>query len=105
MKDFGIMGLVAAAALFGTTGIAVAQGPSATLDTVKNRGTINCGVSTGVAGFSNPDDKGNWTGPDVDFCRAMAVAVLDDPSKVSFKPLTAKERFTALQSGEVDLVS
>jgi general L-amino acid transport system substrate-binding protein len=100
-----VMGFVVAVALFGTTGIAAAQGPSATLDTVKKRGTINCGVSTGVAGFSNPDDKGNWSGLDSDFCRAVALAVFNDSSKVSFKPLTAKERFTALQSGEIDLLS
>jgi general L-amino acid transport system substrate-binding protein len=104
MKDLGIMGLVAAAALFGTTNIAAAQAP-ATLATVKSRGSINCGVSPGVAGFSNPDDKGDWTGLDVDFCRATAVAVFNDATKVSFKPLTSKERFTALQSSEVDLLS
>jgi general L-amino acid transport system substrate-binding protein len=104
MKEFGIIGLVAAAALFGATNIAAAQA-TATLATAKSRGTINCGVNTGVAGFSSPDDKGNWSGIDVDFCRAVAAAVFDDPNKVSFKPLTGKERFTALQSGEVDLLS
>ena len=76
-----------------------------TLDTVKSRGMVNCGVGTGTPGFSAPDDKGNWTGLDVDFCRAVAAAVFGDASKVSFKPLTAKERFTALQSGEVDMLS
>jgi general L-amino acid transport system substrate-binding protein len=75
------------------------------LDTVKSRGNLSCGVSTGVPGFSFPDDKGNWSGLDVEYCRAIAAAVLNDPSKVSFKPLTAKERFTALQSGEIDILS
>ena len=76
-----------------------------TLDTVKERGYIQCGVSTGVPGFSNPDDKGNWTGIDVDVCRAMAAAALGDAGKVKYVPLTAKERFTALQSGEIDVLS
>src|SRR6201985_3816682 len=76
-----------------------------TLKTVRDRGSLACGVTQGLAGFSNPDDKGNWTGLDVDYCRAVAAAIFNDPSKVSFKPLTAKERFTALQSGEVDILS
>jgi general L-amino acid transport system substrate-binding protein len=66
---------------------------------------VSCGVGPGTPGFSNPDDKGNWAGFDTDFCRAVAAVVLGDAKKVSFKPLTAKERFTALQSGEVDLLS
>jgi general L-amino acid transport system substrate-binding protein len=94
---------VAAAMVMGTAGVAVAQQKS--LDTIKARGSISCGVSPGLPGFSNPDDKGNWTGIDADFCRAVAAAVFGDAKKVSFKPLTAKERFTALQSGEVDLLS
>jgi general L-amino acid transport system substrate-binding protein len=105
MNGTEITGFVITVALMGAASIAAAQAPSATLATVKSRSTINCGVSTGVAGFSSPDDKGNWTGLDVDFCRATAAAVFNDPSKVSFKPLTGKERFTALQSGEVDLLS
>ncbi len=76
-----------------------------TLQSVKERGYLQCGVSTGVPGFSNPDDKGNWTGIDVDVCRAMAAAVLGDANKVKYVPLTAKERFTALQSGEIDVLS
>ena len=102
MKHLVKVGLAAAVALAGATGLASAQG---TLDKVKQRGVVNCGVSPGLPGFSNPDDKGNWTGIDVTFCRAMAAAIFGDPTKVSFKPLTAKERFTALQSGEVDLLS
>ncbi|WP_370454958.1 amino acid ABC transporter substrate-binding protein [Hahella sp. KA22] len=76
-----------------------------TLDAVKKKGFVQCGVSTGLPGFSNPDDKGNWMGLDVDLCRAVAAATLGDASKVKYIPLTAKERFTALQSGEIDLLS
>jgi len=76
-----------------------------TLDAVKARGQVACGVSTGLPGFSNPDDDGNWTGIDVDVCRAVAAAVLGDADAVKFVPLTAKERFTALQSGEIDMLS
>lgn len=78
---------------------------SSTLDEVKKRGDLRCGVNIGLAGFSAPDDKGEWTGLDVDFCRAVAAAIFKDPTKVKFVPLSAKERFTALQSGEVDLLS
>jgi len=76
-----------------------------TLDNVKKRGMLHCGVSTGLPGFSNPDDKNNWSGIDVDTCRAVAAAVLGDANKVKFTPLTAKERWTALQSSEVDMLS
>jgi len=78
---------------------------ASTLDEVKKRGDLRCGVNIGLAGFSAPDDKGEWTGLDVDFCRAVASAIFKDPTKVKFVPLSAKERFTALQSGEVDLLS
>ena len=88
-------------ALVALSGLSQAE----TLQSVKERGYLQCGVSTGVPGFSNPDDKGNWTGIDVDVCRAMAAAVLGDASKVKYVPLTAKERFTALQSGEIDVLS
>jgi general L-amino acid transport system substrate-binding protein len=77
---------------------------SQTLKTVKDRGMLNCGSNTGLAGFGQPDAQGNWTGLDVDLCRAVAAAVLGDAKKVKFVPLTAKDRFTALQSGEVDLL-
>ena len=76
-----------------------------TLDAVMARGDVRCGVSTGVAGFAVADSAGNWTGLDTDFCRALAAAVLGDGSKVTFVPLSAQQRFTALQSGEVDLLS
>jgi general L-amino acid transport system substrate-binding protein len=62
-------------------------------------------VSQGLPGFSNPDSNNNWTGMDVDFCRAVAAAIFNDPTKVKFTPLSAKERFTALQSGEIDVLS
>ena len=76
-----------------------------TLQVVKQRGYVKCGVSQGLPGFSNPDDKGNWNGIDVDLCRAVAAAVFGTDEKVKFTPLSAKERFTALQSGEVDLLA
>lgn len=76
-----------------------------TLEDVQQRGTLSCGVSTGLAGFSQKDENGNWSGLDVDVCRAVAAAVLGDAGKVQYKPLTAKERFTALQSGEIDMLS
>ncbi|WP_434360156.1 amino acid ABC transporter substrate-binding protein [Parasalinivibrio latis] len=76
-----------------------------TLDKVKKQGYVSCGVSTGLPGFSNPNAKGEWEGIDVEFCQAVAAATLGDKSKVKFIPLTAKERFTALQSGEIDILS
>lgn len=91
--------LTAAAAL------SVQAASAQTLKTVKDRGQLSCGVSQGLPGFSAPDDKGNWTGIDVDVCRAIAAVVLDDPTKVKFVPLSAKDRFTALQSGEIDVLS
>ena len=78
---------------------------AATLDTVKSRGQLVCGVSPGVPGFSLPDAAGNWSGFDVDLCRAVAAAALDDASKVKFVPLDPKDRFTALQSGTIDILS
>jgi general L-amino acid transport system substrate-binding protein len=76
-----------------------------TLDAVKKRGHVECGVNTGLAGFGIADSQGKWTGLDVDFCRAIAAAVLGDATKVAFKPLNASQRFTALQSGEIDVLS
>jgi general L-amino acid transport system substrate-binding protein len=75
------------------------------LDRVKEKGFVQCGVSQGLPGFSNTDEKGNWSGLDVDFCRAVAAAIFGDASKVKYTPLSAKERFTALQSGEIDMLS
>lgn len=92
--------LVCCALLWST--FAVAQ---ATLEAVKSRGQLVCGVNTGLAGFAVPGPDGKWRGFDVDYCRALAAAVLHDAEKVEFRPLTAQARFTALQSKEVDVLS
>ena len=84
-------------------GSAWAQSP--TLDAVRGRGAVLCGVNTGLAGFSQPDSKGVWKGIDVDLCRAIAAAVFGDASKVRYVPATTQQRFTSLQSGEVDVLS
>jgi len=78
---------------------------AATLDDVKAKGFIQCGVTTGLAGFASPNDKGQWEGFDVDFCRAMSSAIFGSPDKVKYTPTTSKERFTALQSGEIDVLA
>lgn len=78
---------------------------SSTLDQVRKKGKLTCGVSQGLPGFSSPDAKGQWQGIDADFCRAMAAATLGAADKVVFRPTSAKERFTALQSGEIDILS
>ena len=83
---------------------ATAASAQATLNNVKQKGFLTCGSNTGLAGFGVPDAQGNWTGLDVDLCRAIAAAIFNDPSKVRFIPLSAKDRFTALQSGEVDVL-
>ncbi len=76
-----------------------------TLEEVRARGRLNCGVTQGLAGFSALDSQGTWTGLDVDFCRAVAATIFEDGSKVNFVPLSSKQRFTALQSGEIDVLS
>jgi len=88
-----------AASLLGISGLAQA---GATLDAVQKKGFVQCGISDGLPGFSFADAKGQFQGIDVDVCRAVAAAVFGDATKVKYSPLTAKERFTALQSGEVD---
>jgi general L-amino acid transport system substrate-binding protein len=102
MRSVSLLVVGAATALAATFGPAQA---GQTLDAVKAKGFVQCGVSTGLAGFSNPDDAGNWSGLDVDLCRAVAAAVFGDAEAVKYTPLTSKERFTALQSGEVDVLS
>jgi general L-amino acid transport system substrate-binding protein len=87
--------------LAGGTQAASAQ----TLKAIKDRGELVCGANGTLAGFGLPDPQGNWVGFDVDFCRAIAAAIFNDPAKVKFVPLTAKDRFTALQSGEIDVLS
>jgi general L-amino acid transport system substrate-binding protein len=86
-------------------GLSVAPATAQTLKKVKDRGSLICGVSQGLPGFSTPDDKGNWTGLDVDYCRAIAAAIFNDPAKVKFSPLSTKDRFEALKSGEIDVLS
>jgi general L-amino acid transport system substrate-binding protein len=93
---------VAAAALMGVAGTAHA---GKDLDAVKARGQLICGVNTGVAGFALADSQGKWVGLDVDVCRAVAAAIFGDAEKVKYVPTTAQQRFTALQSGEVDILS
>ena len=97
-----LLGLLAGGAALGAAGAAQA---GATLDAVKKKGFVQCGVSDGLPGFSYVDAQGKYLGIDVDVCRAVAAAVFGDADKVKYSPLTAKERFTALQSGEVDVLS
>src|SRR6185369_773385 len=99
---FRIAALAVLAALVAQPAFA---GPSPTLEKVRKNGYLRCGVSEGLPGFANPDAKGEWTGLDVDFCRAMAAAIFNDPKKVRFTPTSAKVRFTALLSGEYDVLS
>ena len=99
-SNMGKLISTAAVALTVTAGV-----NAGTLDDIKAKGFIQCGVSQGVPGFSNADDAGNWTGIDVDGCRAAAAAVFGDAQKVKFTPLSSKERFAALSSGEIDMLS
>ena len=99
---YGWLGIVMTSVFLGSLAPANAQ---ATLKAVQERGVLSCGVSQGLPGFSAPDDTGKWSGLDVDFCRALAAVTLNDPLKVKFVPLSAKDRFTALQSGEIDVLS
>lgn len=100
---FGTAVLSLAAVL--CAGALFATASAATLDTVRQRGQVVCGVSQGLFGFSERNEKGEWSGFDVDFCRALAAAIFDDPAKVGFVPLSAGERFDALTAGRVDLLS
>lgn len=102
MQRTTLLVTLSAAAL--AAGGATAQSGS-TLQTIQDRGSLNCGVSTGLTGFSEQAADGEWQGFDVALCRAVAAATLGDPQAVTFVPLTAKTRFTALQSGEVDLLA
>ena len=98
---------IAIRSIIGTGALALAASALAqsTLDAVKSKGFVQCGVNVGLAGFSQPDSQGVWKGIDVDLCRALAAAVFGDASKVRYTPLTAQQRFTAVQSGEVDVLS
>ncbi|WP_166268730.1 amino acid ABC transporter substrate-binding protein [Marinobacter caseinilyticus] len=95
------------AAITALTGAMLASNAMAatTLESVKEKGHVQCGVTSGLPGFSQPDEKGSWTGIDVDTCRAVAAAVFGSGQSAEFTPLTAKERFTALQSGEIDVLT
>ena len=95
MRGVAVLVLLFSSAVFSQT----------TLEAVRAKGYLRCGVNTGLAGFSQPDSKGVWHGIDVDVCRAVAAAALGDAAKVRYTPLTAQQRFTALQSGEVDVLS
>jgi general L-amino acid transport system substrate-binding protein len=101
MKQWKLLASAAAVASVAMIGLAKAD----TLADVQGRGTLNCGVTTGLAGFASPDDQGKWTGLDVEMCQAVAAAVLGDATKVKYVPTNAKERFTALQSGEIDVLA
>lgn len=96
--------MLAAAGLLAIAAGVHASAQAATLDQVRARGQLVCGVNTGLAGFSLPDSKGVWQGLDVEYCRAIAAAVLGDPGKARFVPMTAATRFTALQTGEIDVL-
>lgn len=101
MKKTVMTGILSAA----VAALGVSAASATTLEDVKGKGFVQCGVSQGLPGFSNPDADGNWTGLDVDLCRAVASAIFDDPEAARFTPLSAKERFTALQSGEIDVLT
>jgi len=97
-----VFGLALAVAIMG---LASPQAAAATLDDVRGRGVLNCGVNTGLNGFSSIDKNGVWQGLDVDFCRAIAAALLADSGKVAFVPVTAKDRFEALRSKRIDVLA
>ncbi len=99
------MRTITASFLFSASLLLMPTAFASTLDTVKDRGSVKCGVTNGLTGFSNPDKQGNWEGMDVDVCRAIAAAVLGDASKVTYVPTSSKTRFTALQTGEIDILS
>ena len=94
-----------ASAMLMLASLAVPAHAGKTLDAIKARGQLVCGVSSGVAGFSQADSNGKWSGLDVDVCRAIAASVLGDANKVKWVPLVSQQRFAALQSGEVDILS
>jgi general L-amino acid transport system substrate-binding protein len=98
-------GLMALATVSLTMAAALPAHAGKTLDAIKARGQVVCGVNTGLAGFSAADSSGNWSGLDVDICKAVAAATLGDATKVKYVPLNAQQRFTALQSGEIDVLS
>src|SRR5689334_25242040 len=92
-------------ATLGWLGLAHAAAAGPTVEAIKRNGIMACGVSTGVAGWSLADTQGRWAGFDVDICKAIAAAVVGDANKVKYVPLSAQQRFTALQTGEVEVLS
>lgn len=100
-----IRNLGLAAVLVGTVAATASASAGEVLDAVKTRGTVNCGVNAGLAGFGIPDAQGAWKGLDIDMCRAIAAAVLGSGDKVKFSPYNTQQRFTALQSGEIDVLA
>ena len=106
MKHMTVRTLIATVCTPLALGLAAAPAQAGkTVDAIKARGQLICGVNTGLAGFSSADSQGNWSGLDVDVCKAIAAAMLGDASKVKYVPLNAQQRFTALQSGEIDILS
>src|SRR5215469_1977640 len=105
MKNIKSIGCSVAVGVFAWAVLTAAAEAGPTLDGVKSRGTLVCGVNTGLAGFALPDREGNFKGLDADTCRAIAAAVLGDAKKVKFVPTTAQQRFTALQTGEIDVLT
>jgi general L-amino acid transport system substrate-binding protein len=97
--------VISTLALAAAVAVAASAASAQTLNTVKSRGNLNCGGNGTLGGFGLPDAQGNWTGLDVDFCRALAAAIFNDASKVKFVALTAQQRFTSLQSGDVDVLA
>src|ERR1700742_2269834 len=106
MRDFRkLVSIQAAVTLIALLGLGNYPASAQTLKAVKERGTLNCGVSQGLLGFSSKDDKNAWTGLDVDMCRAVSAVIFGDPDKVTFVPLDTTARFAALQSGKIDVLS
>jgi len=105
LGDWIMKGVFIRIALAAVLGTAATAASAQTLNTIKSRGSLNCGANGTLAGFGLPDAQGRWTGFDVDFCRALSAAIFNDPNKIKFVPLTARDRFTALQSGEVDVLA
>src|SRR6266571_7249489 len=100
-----LTGILTVVTLLASALLPASSATAQTLKDVRERGTLNCGVSQGLLGFSSMDDKNAWTGFDVDLCRAVAAAIFDDPAKVTFMPLDTASRFTALQLNKIDVLS
>ncbi len=104
-ENFDMKRALVRVALAAILGLAASAASAQTLNSIKQRGVLNCGSNGTLAGFGSPDAQGRWTGLDVDFCRALSAAIFNDPTKIKFVPLTARDRFTALQSGDVDVLA